>query len=256
MKMKNLSDTRIALRTALIYAAVGFAWIILTDRLVEIRVEDPALVFMLSVGKGWFYVGATAWLLFALIRRDLKAVHESERALDAHKRDFYRRTIMAATDGKLIISDKIEIEKVAGPAIASWKIESAEGLSKIRNEAAKIIEQEGLGDDRLFDFILGIGEASTNAFKHAGGGTVSMHRVPGGIFCVISDNGPGIEALVLPEVALVRGYTTAESLGMGYKAMITIADKIYLATGTDGTTVGIEMLLSPERKPAIPFACV
>jgi anti-sigma regulatory factor (Ser/Thr protein kinase) len=65
---------------------------------------------------------------------------------------------------------------------------------------------------------------------------------------MISDYGPGIREINLPDVALKKGYTTAVSLGMGYKAMISAADQVHLATGPDGTTVIIEMKLHPAAK--------
>jgi hypothetical protein len=37
---------------------------------------------------------------------------------------------------------------------------------------------------------------------------------------------------------------------MGYKVMTSIADKVYLATGPWGTTVGVEMSIKPTE--AIP----
>jgi anti-sigma regulatory factor (Ser/Thr protein kinase) len=63
----------------------------------------------------------------------------------------------------------------------------------------------------------------------------------------MSDHGPGIPALTLPDVALRRGYSTAGTLGMGYKIMISFVDKVYLATGPKGTTVAVEMKLQPEE---------
>lgn len=63
---------------------------------------------------------------------------------------------------------------------------------------------------------------------------------------VASDDGPGIEALSLPDVALTKGYSTADSLGMGYKVMIEFADKVYLATSREGTVVAVEMRIRKE----------
>jgi anti-sigma regulatory factor (Ser/Thr protein kinase) len=66
------------------------------------------------------------------------------------------------------------------------------------------------------------------------------------VLLVVADEGPGIEALSIPDVALTRGYSTAVSLGMGYKLMIEIADKVYLATGQGGTTVAVEVSLAEK----------
>jgi anti-sigma regulatory factor (Ser/Thr protein kinase) len=86
--------------------------------------------------------------------------------------------------------------------------------------------------------------------KHAGRDEASVYKMENALFIVVSDRGPGIPALALPEVALRRGYSTVGTLGMGYKMMIQFADRIYLATGTEGTTVGIEMKLHPAESQA------
>lgn len=181
---------------------------------------------------------------------DRKLAEARRRELETHKRDFYRRTILAATEGKLVITERSEVFQIAGPAIETWQIANGADLGKVRNAIAEIAEAAGMEADRIYDFVLAVGEATTNALKHAHGGTASLHKKNDSLMFVMTDNGPGIEALTLPEVALKRGYTTAESLGMGYKAIISVADKVYLATGPEGTTVAVEMALTAPSSPA------
>lgn len=157
------------------------------------------------------------------------------------KRHFFCKTIAAATEGKLVISDRDEIERAAGSAIATYEITRGEDLSAVRHAITAIAKSDGMDETCLFDLVLCVGEAATNALKHASQGTVSIHRHDDALLVMIADNGPGIQAINLPDVALTRGYTTAISLGLGYKVMISIADQVYLATGPDGTTVAIEM---------------
>jgi anti-sigma regulatory factor (Ser/Thr protein kinase) len=164
------------------------------------------------------------------------------------KRRFYRKTIEAATEGKLIICDREEIEQTAGPPIATYDITCGEDVGTVRHLIAEIAESEGMDDSRVFDLILCSGEAATNAIKHANGGKVSVHQRDGALLVMVTDNGPGMQAINLPDVALKRGYTTAVSLGMGYKAIISVADQVYLATGPDGTIVAIEMNLHLVEK--------
>jgi PAS domain S-box-containing protein len=174
---------------------------------------------------------------------DQKLAEQRRRELELHKRDFYRRTILAATEGKLVITERSDISQIVGPAVEIWEIREGSDLGKVRHAIAQIAESAGMDIERVYDFVLAVGEATTNALKHAHGGTASLHKKADRLIFVMSDNGPGIEAITLPEVALKRGYTTAESLGMGYKAIISVADKVYLATGPEGTTVAIEMAL-------------
>ncbi len=174
------------------------------------------------------------------------------RELEAHKREFYRRTILAATEGKLLISERDEIDRIAGPAVASWEVRSKPEGREVLNSISRIALDSGMDERRAYDFLGCATEATTNAIKHAGGGRVSLHETDDGLMCVVSDSGPGIGAMALPDVALTKHYSTAGTLGMGYKVMLHFADRVYLATGPEGTTVAIEMALRGEPKPSIP----
>lgn len=180
----------------------------------------------------------------------LTDVTERHQAVN-YQREFARRTIEAATEGKLLVSDRADILQTAGDALASWNIHEVADLKRIRHAISEMARTGGMPEDRIDDFLLCISEAATNAYKHAGGGSLSLHHFDDSLMAVIVDHGPGIPAVNLPEVALKRGYTTAQSLGMGYKAMITIADRVYLATSPEGTTVGIVMAVHPHGEPEI-----
>lgn len=172
-----------------------------------------------------------------LVQEDVSAEREAEE----REREFYRRTISAATQGKLQMVERDEILKLAGPPIAEFELSSADDISRIRNAVSQAAASVGISEARASDFTVSAGEALANALKHAGGGTASLHILPNALLFVLSDHGSGIETLTLPQVALVKGYTTAGTLGMGYKVMISMSDKVYLATGPGGTTVAIEM---------------
>lgn len=180
-----------------------------------------------------------------------KVAEAKRRELEAHQRDFYRRTILAATAGKLVICDKLEIEAIACPVMASWCITDAADLSPIRRETTEITLAAGMDQNRAYDFILAIGEATTNAVKHAGGGNAFLCTTDSSVTFVVSDTGPGIEALVLPEVVLTGGRSTAGTLGVGYKTILSVADMVYLATGPAGTTLAIKMNVKESEKPLL-----
>lgn len=203
--------------------------------------KDGKVVDLEVLGSRTMYHGRQAIIGSLLDITERKKAEQEQRELEEHKKEFYRRTILAATDGKLVITDRQEIDNIAGPPIATWQIVNGEDLGRIRRKTARIAEDYGMDKDGVFDFMLAVGEATTNAYKHAGGGTASLHRINSSLMIVVSDHGKGMEALVLPEVALKRGYSTAKSMGMGYKAMISVADRVYLATEPMGTTVGVQM---------------
>ncbi|MHB1000040.1 MAG: PAS domain S-box protein [Armatimonadota bacterium] len=180
------------------------------------------------------------------IVRDVTEQKETEQALRSeqeHKLAFYQATIMAATNGKLVITERPGIEQIAGSAVASWEISRPEEIGMVRRGVEEIAVTAGMEEAKIGELLVCVGEAGQNVVKHAGQGEVSVHKMEDALIIVVSDRGPGIPALALPNVALRPGYSTVGTLGMGYKMMIQFADKIYLATGPEGTTVGIEMKL-------------
>ncbi len=183
----------------------------------------------------------------------LTDVTDHHQAL-AYQREFARKTIAAATEGKLIICDHKEIYQLIGRPLAYWKIRHVDDLEMIRHAIAKTALTAGMDIDRVSDFLVCISEAATNAYKHGKHGKCSLHCHDDAFFAVVADKGPGILPLHLPELAFTPGYTTGVSLGMGYKAMISLADGVYLATEQRGTVVGILMALHlpPAPQPAFP----
>lgn len=174
---------------------------------------------------------------------ELRRAQDALRVEEEKRNAFYRRTIMAATEGKLMILDRAEIEEYAGRRVATWRVADVTDLAVVRHAVEETASVAGMDADRLKRLIVCIGEATTNALKHAAYGSASLYRKGDRLIFSVTDHGPGIPSLSLPDVALTRGYSTAGTLGMGYKVMIAFADKVYLATGPDGTTVAVEMLL-------------
>jgi K+-sensing histidine kinase KdpD len=180
------------------------------------------------------------------LSREIAEHKRSQKALMAaeeHKLEFYRQTIRAATGGKLIITDRQHIQEISGQAEKAWSISSAVQLAEIRREVAELARADGMDEARIGRLCMSIGEAATNALKHVGEGRASIHKTQDGLVFVVSDKGPGISALRLPDVALTDHYSTAGTLGMGYKIMIAFSDRVYLASEPGGTTVAVEMNL-------------
>ncbi len=62
----------------------------------------------------------------------LRLRFELKRA-EEQKREFYRRTILAATQGKLVMADREDIEQAAGPPVVAWSVRHGEELGAIRH---------------------------------------------------------------------------------------------------------------------------
>jgi hypothetical protein len=72
---------KISAKIAAIYALVGGAWILFSDKLLDFLVDDPAAIIRVSLYKGWFYVAVTAAMLYLLIKRRMTLLIKSETAL-------------------------------------------------------------------------------------------------------------------------------------------------------------------------------
>lgn len=182
------------------------------------------------------------------ISRDItleKQAEESRRRMEAHfeeqQRQFYRQTILAATGGKLVVCDRDEIVRLQGDELARYDIRTAGDASEARHRVRAAAEVYGMSESSADNLALCVGEAATNALKHAGGGEVVLLSRGGVLFARVSDRGPGMDALILPRATLELGYSTGNSLGMGYAVILALSDKVYLDTGPTGTTVVIEM---------------
>lgn len=71
----------IAFRISGIYFVLGCLWILLSDRFVEITVNDQHMIAFISLIKGWLYVLLTGWLVFSLVHSALKKQKQIENEL-------------------------------------------------------------------------------------------------------------------------------------------------------------------------------
>jgi PAS domain S-box-containing protein len=70
-----------ALRVASLYAGCSGLWILLSDRVVGALVHDPSTMTLVSIVKGWVFVGVTAPMLFFLVKRLVDSVASREAKL-------------------------------------------------------------------------------------------------------------------------------------------------------------------------------
>lgn len=168
----------------------------------------------------------------------LKRKREEER----EKRLFYRDCIYAFSDGKLFLMDKVEIDKeVAGGAV----IQSLDILEPIDVKKARKITEEILAgleveDEKKSDIALGVMEAVTNVIKHAGSGIIKWIKYTDKLQICVNDKGCGIQFEELPKKALLKGYSTQKSLGLGFTILIELLDRILVSSGKEGTTIVLE----------------
>jgi len=182
-------------------------------------------------------------LIQAIVRdvTDRKRAEEQrrqlERDLEEQKRSFYRETILSVTDGTLDICDWPDVEPYLANAQETVEVNEVAEVGNARRKVEEFCRQHGMQEDRLRDFIIAVGEAITNAIKHGTRGKVYVGDNEESVWVAVSDEGPGIESLILPRAVLLRGFSTKPSLGLGYSIMLEVCDRILLCTGKTGTTV-------------------
>ncbi len=191
-------------------------------------------------------------LIQAIVRdvTDRKRAEEQrrklERDLEKQKRSFYRETILSVTDGTLDICDWSDIEPFVVRSKDSVLVNEASEVAQARRRVQGFCEEHGLQGDRQRDFIVATGEAVTNAIKHGTRGKAYVGDDEEAVWVAITDEGAGIESLILPRAVLLRGFSTKPSLGLGYSIMLEVCDRILLHTGDTGTTV---VLIKQKAEP-------
>lgn len=164
---------------------------------------------------------------------------QMQRDLDAQKKQFYRDTIRSVTEGKLEICDRSEMRAYTSGGELELEVSSTRDAAPTRRRLREFCAAKGLHGDRLESFIVGVGEALTNAIKHGVRGHVRAGVEDGAVWVAVVDNGRGIDSVILPHVTLMRGFSTKRSLGLGYSIMLEVADRIMLSTGGRGTVVAL-----------------
>lgn len=180
--------------------------------------------------------------------------HKAELAAERDKQRFYKETILAVTGGKLELGDTEDADKwLQGPEFLA-QVAQPDNVSAVRRKVVEFFKSRGLPDQSAQDFELALGEALANAVKHAGGGVLKAGVEGPFAWAAVIDHGSGIDPFSLPKVALVPGYTTMASLGLGYKLIFEVSDHVKLSTGPGGTILVMEKRLVPvteaERRMA------
>lgn len=172
------------------------------------------------------------------------------RQLAARQHAFLKDILFAVTDGVFYLCDGTgDLPPPPGTADAV-PLPDASALRVLRRLVRERAAACGLPADRASDLLTATGEAAMNAVTHAGG------RGEGRVYCAaereraqvwVVDHGPGIPLERLHRAVLERGFTTAGTLGHGFWLMLKTADRVFLLTGENGTTVVLEKGRTPPQ---------
>jgi anti-sigma regulatory factor (Ser/Thr protein kinase) len=177
---------------------------------------------------------------------------DAEEREEAARRQFLSDVLNAATQGKLRLSYG---PSDLPPRLPTWNeiaLRQDLPLAPLRDAVRRAARAAGLSEERTFGAALAAGELAMNAVQHGGGGVarVGAHAGDEGtVQVMVEDHGPGIALHEIPRSALVAGYSTKNSMGMGFFLALQETDRLFLRTGTGGTTVVIEV----DHQPTPPL---
>lgn len=170
----------------------------------------------------------------------------------ARERAFLRDMLASVTEGRLLLCDsRDDLPAPLPPVGEPVMVTNEHRLPVLRHRVRQAAAQLGFPEERTQDVETAAGEAAMNALIHAGGGTVQVGASPGGsvVQVRIDDQGSGIAVEQIPRATLEKGYTTAGTMGHGFKLMLEMASRLWLLTGPEGTTVVLEQDRTPLPPP-------
>lgn len=197
----------------------------------------------------------------ARAQEDLQKAREKEAASahafleqDALSRyEFMRDVLLSVTEGRFHLCREASDlpprrEAFGDPTPLALTVHG--GIRELRQRAAQAAQAVGIVQMDWFDMETAIGEAAMNTVVHAGGGVGSVNTSTDNatLQVWVSDDGNGIATHHLPRAVLQKGFTTAGTMGYGFKMMVQTCDRMWLLTGGQGTTI----VLEKDKIPPVP----
>ncbi len=196
-------------------------------------------------------IGRDRWALAAMDITEVRHAEQAMRREEEGIRRAYVDVLDAVTGGKLILLTEDELAgQLEVPLTDSVAITAPEQLSVARR---RIVAAAGARFPQLqerFDLTSPACEAMANTLNHADGGTYRLFASDRRLQVLVSDAGPGIDFRTLPRATLVAGFSTAESLGLGFTIMLQSCSRVLLSTRPGRTTVVLEFATDGAPAPA------
>ncbi|MGI4788196.1 MAG: PAS domain S-box protein [Janthinobacterium lividum] len=184
----------------------------------------------------------------ALLFSSCRDITERKKAEEAHniaasqQRLFLRDVLASVTENRLhLCFEHTDLPDRLWPRSEWIPLSQTSGLWELRHKAQDTAIAQGFTNERWQDLVTAASEAAMNAVVHAGEGRAQVCGNGDNVVQVwVEDRGQGIDVTHLPRATLEKGFTTAGTLGHGMKMMLQTADRVYLLTGSFGTTVVAE----------------
>ncbi len=177
-----------------------------------------------------------------------RLINEVQNAA-AQQRAFLRDILRSVTEGRLHLCETVGDLPDPLPLVHGPQELTMPGLRTFRHAAERAAVHANLPDERWQDFVAGVGEVSMNAVVHARDGIGEVRAEPGRVQVWVRDSGEGIALDSIHKATIIRGYTTAGTMGHGFWLMLKTCDACWLLTGPEGTTVVLEQSEKPPLAP-------
>jgi PAS domain S-box-containing protein len=172
---------------------------------------------------------------------DRRLLEKERETQHQRQRRFMREMVFSLTEGRLTVCEsEADLPAPLPPVLEEVEL-FRPSLRLLRKQVEAVAQTLHMPMERAQDLESATGEAAMNAVVHAGGGTGRVHAdtASGTIQVWVRDAGGGISDESLPR-ALEKGVSSAGTLGHGFSLILKTADRIWLLTGTSGTTVVLE----------------
>ena len=129
---KRLTPARIAL----FYAAFASVWIFVSDKLLSFAAPDPALLFSISLLKGFVYVSGTTWLLYQLMQTMLAKDRITDTGQTQTNTDFKAYKLLTIFIGLALIVPLFSygVAKTFSPHIEKTAFDDLKAIAGLKAE--------------------------------------------------------------------------------------------------------------------------
>jgi PAS domain S-box-containing protein len=181
------------------------------------------------------------------IAEEREQLREYARSVEIREKEkaFLRDVLLSVTNRKLYLCGSAGDLPPHGDQYGTVVSVTEDTMSRLRRLSLKGAQSERFDTERIQDLITAVGEAAMNAVVHGGGGEGKVCLVGSGsgaatVQVWIEDKGEGITLEHIPKATLLKGHSTAGSLGHGFFLMLQTVDRVWLLTGSAGTIVVLE----------------
>ncbi|WP_188206545.1 ATP-binding protein [Alkalibacillus aidingensis] len=165
-------------------------------------------------------------------------------AISQKEWEIYRDAMYASSQEKFLLIDRYKLdENYNGSILTGHTILERHDIPICRQKMMNTFEQLGVSTTKLKSWLLVVSEAVTNVIKHAHSGSMMVIKEEQEVRVIIKDNGNGFPIRDLPNLVLLSGYSSKQSLGQGFTLMLKIVDQIRLYTDLNGSSMVLVMKL-------------